>query len=156
MWTDRSGAGCPNPLRAFSDNAGTGANGAPHHAVATCAAFPPNARSPARMGTLESRDRDIVRTLGELPSSVSAAKPYRPATGLQINAVHQAPAEDLALTRRPPEVVLSFNGAPVVAASVVGVDDPFRVVPAFDPGEDRQLGIVPAGPVVPVNGLGLQ
>jgi hypothetical protein len=35
-------------------------------------------------------------------------------------------------------------------------DDPFWVVSAFDPGEDRQLGIVSAGPAVPVDQLDFQ
>jgi hypothetical protein len=30
------------------------------------------------------------------------------------------------------------------------------VVPAFDPGEDRQFGIMPAGPGVPVDQLGFR
>ena len=35
-------------------------------------------------------------------------------------------------------------------------DDPFRVIPAFDPGEDRQFGVVSAGPAVPVDQLGFR
>ena len=44
----------------------------------------------------------------------------------------------------------------VGAAHAQRGDDPFRVVPAFDPGEDRQLGVVPAGPAVPLDQLGFQ
>ena len=42
----------------------------------------------------------------------------------------------------------------VWAAHAQRGDDPFRVVPAFDPGEDCQFGVVSAGPAVPVDQLG--
>jgi hypothetical protein len=66
-------------------------------------------------------------------------------------------------------VVSNFDGGVEVGISGVSVercfifvwathasDEPFRVVPAFDPGEDRQFGVMSAGPAVPIEQLGLQ
>jgi hypothetical protein len=44
----------------------------------------------------------------------------------------------------------------VWAAHAQSGDDPIGVVPACDPGEDRQLGVVPASPGVPIDQLGFQ
>jgi hypothetical protein len=44
----------------------------------------------------------------------------------------------------------------VWAAHAQSSDDPLGVVPAFDPGEDRQFCVVSAGPAVPVEQLGFQ